>query len=191
MRRRSGDVVRHPLPSDHGLWAGLLTWADNNFLVIDYSVIRGGAGDDEMDQSSAASAPTLIWPVGDGEPHVLELEGAERSAEVTSTSGGWLLVTDHRDRRSRLGVFDVRGRATRQRRVRPGVVTERSLLLVRLIPDRLVTGYHFAPDLLDSPVVTAPAPGARLDPRVPVAGGLLVVGVLAALVIRRRLRVQP
>lgn len=104
----TGDVVRHAVPTDHGLSAEDLVWADPDRLVFRYLQYRGGDADDEMAQSSAGDDSGLLaWSLDTGAVTRLGL-----SDDVESSTGhGQLLVSgehmtwldlDHPERRREL-----------------------------------------------------------------------------------------
>ena len=71
----TGQVIRHPVETNHGLDPDVLAWAGRDRLIFGYGQYRGGVGDPLMDQSSAAFGPRFVWdftapprrlPVADG-----------------------------------------------------------------------------------------------------------------------------
>ncbi|MCW2852448.1 MAG: hypothetical protein JWM84_2112 [Nocardioides sp.] len=64
----TGDVVRHPVETDHGLATEELTWADDATLLLGYGQYRGGLADPQELQGSSTFAAWFTWRVGDSEP---------------------------------------------------------------------------------------------------------------------------
>lgn len=89
----TGDVVRHPVPTDHGLWAEDLVWADSDRLVFRYLQYQGGDADDEMSQSSGGDDSGLLaWSLDTG-----EVTRLGRGQDVESSTGhGQLLLSGGR-----------------------------------------------------------------------------------------------
>lgn len=93
----TGEVVRHEIPSDHGLMVGTadLIWADASRLVFSYATYRGGDADDDMAQSSGKDGPgLLVWRPGTDQPPSI-LAGIDGDVE-DSTGKGQLLVFGER-----------------------------------------------------------------------------------------------
>ena len=102
----TGDVVRHAVPTDHGLSAEDLVWADSDRLVLRYLQYQGGDADDEMSQGSAGDdSGLLLWSLDTGTIAPLGLSEDVESSTVHGQlllSGErmtWLDV-DHPDRRT-------------------------------------------------------------------------------------------
>lgn len=86
----TGEVVRHPIETAHGIAPDQLAWVDDDSLLVDHSQAVGGDDDSHMDQSSYASAPALWWDLG-GEPgRFPELD--RRPGELLGASAGGRLA---------------------------------------------------------------------------------------------------
>lgn len=93
----TGEVVRHEVPTDHGLDARELTWADPERLVLSYGQwVEGG----ETSGGSATPGPGLLeWtPTAGGDPVAVRGVGDVLYVE-DSTGSGQLLVDDGGERR--------------------------------------------------------------------------------------------
>lgn len=60
----TGEVVRHPIETAHGLQPEQLAWVDDDSLLVDHLQSRGGDDDSDMDQSSYDYASALWWDLG-------------------------------------------------------------------------------------------------------------------------------
>lgn len=90
----TGEVVRHAVPTDHGLEGEDLVWADADRLVFSYWHYAGGDADDEMAQSSGTDwSGLLLWAPGEGDS-VTEL--GRGGAVESSTGHGQLLLSGER-----------------------------------------------------------------------------------------------
>lgn len=90
----TGEVVRHEIPTDHGLSVDDLIWADSARLVFSYGQWRGGDADDDMAQSSSTFDRGLfVWEPAVGQPTLLPgIDGDVESA----TGRGQLLIAEDR-----------------------------------------------------------------------------------------------
>jgi hypothetical protein len=87
----TGELVRHPVATDHGLWIKSLVWADSARLVFRHMQYMGGDGGDEMLQSAGnQDSGLLVWEPGSGADPV-RLSGIDGEVE-DSTGEGQLLV---------------------------------------------------------------------------------------------------
>ena len=89
----TGDVARHPVPSDHGLSAEDLAWVDADRVVLGYLHWRGGDADPVNDQSGAGDySGLLLWDPSSGRPPA-PLPGARpEDRDVQYAGGGRVLV---------------------------------------------------------------------------------------------------
>lgn len=106
----TGEVARHLVETEHGLWDDLLVWVDADTLGIDFHQYAGGEGDSDMDQSSGREAPALRWDLGGDPVPYPELDALDMPYPTPSVAGrvalgsedGIAIVTD-------AGVRDIGG----------------------------------------------------------------------------------
>lgn len=84
----TGDVQRHLIETEHGLWDQLLVWIDGDTLAIDFGQYLGGEGDSDMDQSSGMEAPGLRWDLGSEPVPFPEIDGLSVGLPAPPSSGG-------------------------------------------------------------------------------------------------------
>lgn len=90
----TGEVVRHVIETEHGLWENLLVWVDADTLAIDFGQYRGGEGDSDMDQSSGKYAPALRWDLGTDPAAFPELDALWADFPTPSVAGRVALGSD-------------------------------------------------------------------------------------------------
>lgn len=84
----TGEVQRHPIETEHGLWDSLLVWVDEDTLAIDFSQYAGGEGDSDMDQSSGREAPGLRWDLGSEPVPFPVVDGLSVGLPAPPSTGG-------------------------------------------------------------------------------------------------------
>jgi len=89
----SGEVLRHPVPTDHGLAADSLAWADPDRLVFSHLQYLGGDTDSEMAQHTANDDSGLrIWVPETGAEDDSLLALGDGFTVESSTGRGQLLL---------------------------------------------------------------------------------------------------
>jgi hypothetical protein len=100
---RTEEVSKELLPTEHGLWAEDLMWADNETLVFGHGQRWGGDDASERDQSSGTSEPLRIWRPGAGTSRVLDMPRGLTGwhSDVLGTSAGGSVLLRGRGEKNR------------------------------------------------------------------------------------------